>query len=148
MAWDYFAVIQGAGGMLMIDPLFQRVLVSECRSRNIPVIFDEVFTGFWRLGTEVGIPCISFSFVLLLFFLLSMLLSFNIIEVLNYLHFIYFLESVLTVPPFTVCSRTTWLSTWYSLLCKADDWRGYTLGCNIGLRCSFWFFSWRIKGDV
>lgn len=48
----------------MIDPLFQRVLVSECRSRNIPVIFDEVFTGFWRLGTEVGIPCISFSFVL------------------------------------------------------------------------------------
>ncbi|KAJ6698745.1 ADENOSYLMETHIONINE-8-AMINO-7-OXONONANOATE AMINOTRANSFERASE [Salix purpurea] len=45
-------VIQGAGGMLMIDPLFQRVLVSECRSRNIPVIFDEVFTGFWRLGTE------------------------------------------------------------------------------------------------
>jgi dethiobiotin synthetase/adenosylmethionine--8-amino-7-oxononanoate aminotransferase len=46
-------VIQGAGGMLMIDPLFQRVLVSECRSRKIPVIFDEVFTGFWRLGVEV-----------------------------------------------------------------------------------------------
>ncbi|KAG8651802.1 hypothetical protein MANES_06G023800v8 [Manihot esculenta] len=45
-------VIQGAGGMLMIDPLFQRVLVNECRSRNIPVIFDEVFTGFWRLGAE------------------------------------------------------------------------------------------------
>ncbi|AQK40716.1 Bifunctional dethiobiotin synthetase/78-diamino-pelargonic acid aminotransferase mitochondrial [Zea mays] len=45
-------VIQGAGGMLMIDPLFQRVLVSECRSRKIPVIFDEVFTGFWRLGVE------------------------------------------------------------------------------------------------
>ncbi|KAF9680573.1 hypothetical protein SADUNF_Sadunf06G0135800 [Salix dunnii] len=45
-------IIQGAGGMLMIDPLFQRVLVSECRSRNIPVIFDEVFTGFWRLGKE------------------------------------------------------------------------------------------------
>jgi len=39
-------VIQGAGGMLMIDPLFQRVLVSECRSQKIPVIFDEVFTGF------------------------------------------------------------------------------------------------------
>ncbi|WCJ42382.1 adenosylmethionine-8-amino-7-oxononanoate transaminase [Euphorbia peplus] len=45
-------VIQGAGGMLMIDPLFQRALVNECRSRNIPVIFDEVFTGFWRLGAE------------------------------------------------------------------------------------------------
>ena len=37
----------------MIDPLFQRVLVSECRSQKIPVIFDEVFTGFWRLGVEV-----------------------------------------------------------------------------------------------
>ncbi|WVZ94342.1 hypothetical protein U9M48_040243 [Paspalum notatum var. saurae] len=45
-------VIQGAGGMVMIDPLFQRVLVTECKSRKIPVIFDEVFTGFWRLGVE------------------------------------------------------------------------------------------------
>ncbi|XP_058113782.1 bifunctional dethiobiotin synthetase/7,8-diamino-pelargonic acid aminotransferase, mitochondrial isoform X2 [Magnolia sinica] len=45
-------VIQGSGGMLFIDPLFQRVLVKECRSRKIPVIFDEVFTGFWRLGAE------------------------------------------------------------------------------------------------
>lgn len=45
-------VIHGAGGMVMVDPLFQRVLVKECKSRNIPVIFDEVFTGFWRLGVE------------------------------------------------------------------------------------------------
>ncbi|ONK70535.1 uncharacterized protein A4U43_C05F34720 [Asparagus officinalis] len=45
-------VIQGAGGMHMIDPLFQRVLVRECQIRKIPVIFDEVFTGFWRLGRE------------------------------------------------------------------------------------------------
>ncbi|XP_062196440.1 bifunctional dethiobiotin synthetase/7,8-diamino-pelargonic acid aminotransferase, mitochondrial [Phragmites australis] len=45
-------VIQGAGGMHMIDPLFQRVLVNECKNRKIPVIFDEVFTGFWRLGVE------------------------------------------------------------------------------------------------
>ena len=46
-------VIHGAGGMHMVDPLFQRVLVHECRNRKIPVIFDEVFTGFWRLGVEV-----------------------------------------------------------------------------------------------
>ncbi|KAJ1697981.1 hypothetical protein LUZ63_006493 [Rhynchospora breviuscula] len=45
-------VIQGAGGMNMIDPLFQRILVSECKKHRIPVIFDEVFTGFWRLGRE------------------------------------------------------------------------------------------------
>lgn len=45
-------VIHGAGGMHMIDPLFQRVLVKECRTHKIPVIFDEVFTGFWRLGRE------------------------------------------------------------------------------------------------
>lgn len=37
----------------MVDPLFQRVLVNECRKRKVPVIFDEVFTGFWRLGVEV-----------------------------------------------------------------------------------------------
>ncbi|CDP02956.1 unnamed protein product [Coffea canephora] len=47
-----FVVIHGAGGMEMIDPLFQRILVKECQSRKIPVIFDEVFTGFWRLGVE------------------------------------------------------------------------------------------------
>ncbi|KAK9275394.1 hypothetical protein L1049_022658 [Liquidambar formosana] len=47
-------VIHGSGGMLMVDPLFQRVLVNECRSRKIPVIFDEVFTGFWRLGAETA----------------------------------------------------------------------------------------------
>ncbi|KAL0647896.1 hypothetical protein Bca4012_046187 [Brassica carinata] len=45
-------VIHGAGGMHMVDPLFQRVLVNECRNRKIPVIFNEVFTGFWRLGVE------------------------------------------------------------------------------------------------
>ncbi|KAL0710096.1 hypothetical protein Bca4012_017074 [Brassica carinata] len=45
-------VIHGAGGMHMVDPLFQRVLVNECQNRKIPVIFDEVFTGFWRLGVE------------------------------------------------------------------------------------------------
>ncbi|KAL5230336.1 hypothetical protein ABZP36_029112 [Zizania latifolia] len=45
-------VIQGAGGMHMIDPLFQRVLIKECKNRKIPVIYDEVFTGFWRLGVE------------------------------------------------------------------------------------------------
>lgn len=49
-----FVVVQGAGGMQMIDPLFQRTLVSECRAHRIPVIFDEVFTGFWRLGREVS----------------------------------------------------------------------------------------------
>lgn len=45
-------VIHGAGGMHMVDPLFQRILVKQCQSRKIPVIFDEVFTGFWRLGRE------------------------------------------------------------------------------------------------
>lgn len=47
-------VVQGAGGMQMIDPLYQRILVRECKCRKIPVIFDEVFTGFWRLGIETA----------------------------------------------------------------------------------------------
>lgn len=54
--------------MHFIDPLFQRVLVRECQSRKIPVIFDEVFTGFWRLGAEVGClynyVCCSLSVIL------------------------------------------------------------------------------------
>lgn len=62
------AVIHGAGGMEMIDPLFQRILVTECQSRKIPVIFDEVFTGFWRLGAEVGLLYKYMSTCLLLAF--------------------------------------------------------------------------------
>jgi hypothetical protein len=46
-------VIHGAGGMQIVDPLFQRVLVRECQSQLIPTIFDEVLTGCWRLGVEV-----------------------------------------------------------------------------------------------
>lgn len=53
-------VIHGAGGMEMLDPLFQRILVQECRKRCIPVIFDEVFSGCWRFGTEV---CALYSFL-------------------------------------------------------------------------------------
>ncbi|KNC81657.1 hypothetical protein, variant [Sphaeroforma arctica JP610] len=43
-------VLLGAGGMMWIDPLFQRAMIRVCRQRDIPVIFDEVFAGFWRLG--------------------------------------------------------------------------------------------------
>ncbi len=35
-------LIQGAGGMIQPDPLFQRVLVQACRARGMPIIFDEV----------------------------------------------------------------------------------------------------------
>lgn len=54
----------GAGGMIFVDPLFQRVLVDVIRSRGtsstlgpgewqgLPVIFDEVFIGLYRLGFE------------------------------------------------------------------------------------------------
>ncbi|KAK7329822.1 hypothetical protein VNO77_24002 [Canavalia gladiata] len=51
-------VIQGSGGMHMVDPLFQRVLVNQCQHKKIPVIFDEVFTGFWRLGVETAVDLI------------------------------------------------------------------------------------------
>ncbi|KAI8806293.1 pyridoxal phosphate-dependent transferase [Cladochytrium replicatum] len=43
-------VLLGAGGMLFVDPLFQRTLVRVARAHSIPVIFDEVFVGFHRLG--------------------------------------------------------------------------------------------------
>uniref|UniRef100_A0A7S0E974 7,8-diamino-pelargonic acid aminotransferase n=1 Tax=Hanusia phi TaxID=3032 RepID=A0A7S0E974_9CRYP len=42
--------MHGAGGMDLIDPLFQRILVEEANKRSIPVIADEVFSGMWRLG--------------------------------------------------------------------------------------------------
>lgn len=45
-------VLMGSGGMFLVDPLYQRVLVQECRARQIPVIYDEVFSGWWRLGVQ------------------------------------------------------------------------------------------------
>mmetsp|Transcript_10381 Transcript_10381/g.16222 ORF Transcript_10381/g.16222 Transcript_10381/m.16222 type:complete len:328 (+) Transcript_10381:62-1045(+) len=44
------AVMHGAGGMYMVDPLFQRIMVLEAQARKIPVVLDEVFAGLWRLG--------------------------------------------------------------------------------------------------
>ncbi|KAI5456444.1 hypothetical protein BGZ63DRAFT_409132 [Mariannaea sp. PMI_226] len=66
-------VVLGAGGMLFVDPLFQRTLVNVVRRSphlfstsestahpsssdngkswaGLPVVFDEVFTGLYRLG--------------------------------------------------------------------------------------------------
>ena len=45
-------VLHGAGGMDLIDPLFQRVLMRRCKARGLPVVLDEVFAGIWRLGAE------------------------------------------------------------------------------------------------
>ncbi|CAI6299495.1 unnamed protein product [Periconia digitata] len=59
-------IILGAGGMLFVDPLFQRTFVEIVREYDfvestahpkdpkawsgLPVVFDEVFTGLYRLG--------------------------------------------------------------------------------------------------
>ncbi|KAJ3053503.1 hypothetical protein HK097_004141 [Rhizophlyctis rosea] len=45
-------IIMGAGGMLFVDPVFQRALIKVARSLSppLPVIYDEVFTGIRRLG--------------------------------------------------------------------------------------------------
>ncbi|KAF2862148.1 putative bifunctional diaminopelargonate synthase [Piedraia hortae CBS 480.64] len=43
-------IILGAGGMHFADPLFQHVLASFARSADVPIIYDEVFTGLYRLG--------------------------------------------------------------------------------------------------
>ncbi|KAF7329113.1 PLP-dependent transferase [Mycena kentingensis (nom. inval.)] len=63
-------LVLGAGGMLFVDPLFQRVLVDVVRSRDparpsasdwsgLPVIFDEVFVGLYRLGMESAVPLLG-----------------------------------------------------------------------------------------
>ncbi|MCG8455057.1 MAG: adenosylmethionine--8-amino-7-oxononanoate transaminase [Holophagales bacterium] len=43
-------MIQGAAGMLVQPPEFLRAIAARCRSRGIPWIADEVFTGFGRTG--------------------------------------------------------------------------------------------------
>jgi bifunctional dethiobiotin synthetase / adenosylmethionine---8-amino-7-oxononanoate aminotransferase len=51
-------VMQGAGGMRVIDPMWQSSLVKVCKQRKIPVIYDEVFTGLFRLGWKSAGPAV------------------------------------------------------------------------------------------
>jgi dethiobiotin synthetase/adenosylmethionine--8-amino-7-oxononanoate aminotransferase len=43
-------IVQGAGGMRMVDPEFHRAMSIVCKEKRIPLVVDEVFTGMWRLG--------------------------------------------------------------------------------------------------
>lgn len=48
-------VVMGAGGQLFVDPLFQRILVDTARRlESLPVVFDEVYVGLYRLGQLTG----------------------------------------------------------------------------------------------
>ena len=50
-AWIVEPLIQGAGGMNIYSSEYLREGIRLCRAAGIPVIFDEVFTGFYRTGT-------------------------------------------------------------------------------------------------
>ena len=40
----------GAGGFKLVDVLFQNLLVEFCKKEGVPVIFDEVAVGMYRIG--------------------------------------------------------------------------------------------------
>ena len=48
------SLVQGSSGMRMIRPEFASKICKLFQSYNIPVIFDEVMTGFGRTGTMFG----------------------------------------------------------------------------------------------
>jgi dethiobiotin synthetase/adenosylmethionine--8-amino-7-oxononanoate aminotransferase len=52
-------LVLGAGGMVFVDPLFQRILIDAARARGLPVVFDEVFAGLWRLGIRSAGPLLG-----------------------------------------------------------------------------------------
>jgi dethiobiotin synthetase/adenosylmethionine--8-amino-7-oxononanoate aminotransferase len=60
-------LVMGAGGMIFVDPLFQRILVDVVRGPSgssnswtgLPIIFDEVFVGLYRIGMESTGPLLG-----------------------------------------------------------------------------------------
>ncbi|KAF8633098.1 hypothetical protein AX15_001515 [Amanita polypyramis BW_CC] len=61
-------LLMGAGGMVFVDPLFQRVLIDVVRGKGpspgsdwsgMPVIFDEVFIGLYRIGMQSAAPLLG-----------------------------------------------------------------------------------------
>jgi dethiobiotin synthetase/adenosylmethionine--8-amino-7-oxononanoate aminotransferase len=45
-------IFMGAGGMKFVDPLWQRALMNFGRSRGVPIVFDEVASGLYRVGVQ------------------------------------------------------------------------------------------------
>ncbi len=45
-------LLLGAGGMKFVDPLWQRALMDVAKAKKVPVIFDEVASGLYRLGVK------------------------------------------------------------------------------------------------
>jgi dethiobiotin synthetase/adenosylmethionine--8-amino-7-oxononanoate aminotransferase len=45
-------ILVGAGGMKFVDPLWQRALIEITRSKRVPLVFDEVASGLFRVGVS------------------------------------------------------------------------------------------------
>ena len=45
-------ILMGAGGMKFVDPLWQRALMDIARTKGVPIVFDEVASGLFRLGVN------------------------------------------------------------------------------------------------
>jgi dethiobiotin synthetase/adenosylmethionine--8-amino-7-oxononanoate aminotransferase len=42
----------GVGGMKFVDPLWQRALMDVARAKKVPVVFDEIASGLFRVGVS------------------------------------------------------------------------------------------------
>ena len=58
-AWIVEPLLQGAGGMNIYSAEYLNEGMRLCRAAGIPVIFDEVFTGFYRTGTAFAFEQVS-----------------------------------------------------------------------------------------
>lgn len=54
-------LVQGASGMRLCRPAFLRRLCGLVRQHGVPVIFDEVMTGFGRTGTMFALEQVGFT---------------------------------------------------------------------------------------
>ena len=45
-------ILMGVGGMKFVDPLWQRALMDVARAKKVPVVFDEIASGLFRVGVS------------------------------------------------------------------------------------------------
>ncbi|KAF0411268.1 PLP-dependent transferase [Gigaspora margarita] len=173
-------IVMGAGGMIFVDPLFQKLLVEFVREwdgwikywgdnrnyekndndwKGLPIIFDEVFTGFWRLGQLSGAnalgvkPDIATYAKLLTGGLIPLAVTLTSTSIFSTFLGKSKVDSLLhghsyTAHPIGCMVANTSLEEYENLIKVSNDWKIGRENWNVNKENQFWSYSSEISSTI